>query len=176
MQIQEMLRKHLQKKSELAFRNLDLEEIEQLISYHNLVYIEALGECIEGEAMQAPALSAIPPSVTNKFNSKTENVMLNYNPVHENKIDIIQLKIDKANIERQIAPLRREVETVERLLISLSDKEKFVVDMRYIRSYNIEETISLFASQFRYGSRGTIENIEREALAKMEKIYNRKSA
>lgn len=176
MQIQEMLRKHLQKKSELAFRNLDLEEIEQLISYHNLVYIEALGECIEGEAMQAPALSAIPPSVTNKFNSKTENVMLNYNPVHENKIDIIQLKIDKANIERQIAPLRREVETVERLLISLSDKERFVVDLRYIRSYSVNEIVGQFASKFKYGSKTTIERIEEEAIEKMERIYNRKSA
>ena len=172
----ELLRTYLEKKAELAFRTLDIEEIEQRIAYHNLVYVETLNECLEGEVMKAPVLSDIPKSVTNKFSSSTENTALNYNTVYENKVDVLQLKIDKANMERQIAPLRREVETVERLLISLNDKEKFVVEMRYIRDYSNNETVMRFASKFGYGSKGTIENIEKEALAKMEKIYNKKSA
>lgn len=171
-----MLEKHLQNKAELAFKMTDVDEIAERIAYHNLIYIEALNECIEGEAMQAPALSAVPPSVTNKFNSKTENVMMNYNPIHENKIDILQLKIDKANKEKEIAPLRKEVEKVEALMMCLNDKERYVIDLHCIRQYTIPETVQQFASKFKYGSQTNVKELKQKALNKMESIYNKKSA
>lgn len=174
--LEEMLKKYLEKKSELAFRKIDIEEIEQRISYHNLVYVEAVNECIEGEALPAPTLSHIPRSETNKFHSKTENVAENYDPVHMNKVDILQLRIDKANMERQIEPLRREVETVERLLIALNDKERYVIEMYYFRQYRINEIVNMFAAKFGYGSKTNVWNTKEEAYAKMERIYNRKTA
>jgi DNA-directed RNA polymerase sigma subunit (sigma70/sigma32) len=174
--LEEMLKNHLQKKAELAFRKLDIEEIEQRINYHNLVYVEALEECLEGEVMKAATLSDMPKSITNKFSSSTENAALNYNTVYENKVDIVQLKIDKANTERQIAPLQREVDTVEALLKCLNDKEKFVIDLHCIRQYTIPETVQRFASEFGYGSQTNVKELKQKALSKMESIYNKKSA
>lgn len=174
--LETLLKDYLTNKAELTFRRLDIEEIEKRIAYHNLVYVEALHECIEGEALQAPTLSHIPPSITNKFNSKTENVAANYDPVHINRIDVMQLKIDKANIERQIAPLQREVDTVDALILCLNDKEKFVIEMHCIKDYTIPETVNMFASKFRYGSDSSIKEYRNKAIEKMERIYNKKSA
>lgn len=187
MNIKQMLESYLENQAKVLTGKADIQELEKMLQYDEVIRSEAVNDAIEGECMPAPALSHIPRSETNKFHSSTEDAAINYKDrvwyTSGNEVYYLELlgqderkriHLEILQIKKDILPNETHTSRVEALLSSLNDKEHFVITLRCIRGYNISEVIHRFANQFGYGSKGTIENIEKEALEKMEKIGKRK--
>lgn len=183
MNIKQMLENYLDQKSKLLSGQADIEELEKMLQYDDVIRAETIQDAIEGECMPAPTLSHIPRSETNKFHSSTENAALNYKSktwyTSGNQIYYLELldrnerkriQLDILRIKQEILPYEAHVKRVDALLESLNDKENFVITLRYIRGYNQPEVVQRFAGQFGYGSKTTIDNMEKDAFAKMSRV------
>lgn len=79
-------------------------------------------EMIESIALSAPGFSPVPPSVTNKFSSKTENVVF-----------MIGDKMKEYNDE--VKRIARSVSNVLFLLDTLNYEERFLIEAKYIQEH-----------------------------------------
>lgn len=133
--------------------------------------IENKDEVIEGMCIQAPALSDSPRSSTNRISSSTENTALNYmNYLQPSPLEIRALKQLIQEKEHAIEELHSQINTVDNMLISLTDRERFIVENIYIRGFSHIQTIFMHNKAFEHcavDSRDTIVKIKLNALQKM---------
>lgn len=180
MNIESMLLQYREQKALLCFKERDIEALQKQLEYNNQVFIENDKETIEGISMSAAQLSHIGKSHTNKFNSTTENAMLNYikDRYHKNDFneDVIDIKRKIRELEIASEPHKKIVDDVDIAMKVLDAKEKFVIIRKYFRGYTIPETVTFFAKNYGYGSERTIIRICEEAIQKMDNILEIKSA
>lgn len=175
--IEEMLEKYLEDKAQLSFKEKDIEELEKQLEYANQEYIEDEKECIEGMQMST-AVNDTPTSRTNKFSSMTENTALGYKEerIHTNNFDILSIKKKIRKREEEAKPFKTLVDTVDIAMTILDAKEKFIIIRKYFRGYTVPEIVTLFAKNYGYGSKTTIDDMCRKAIEKMDNLLNIKSA
>ncbi|MGE5327989.1 MAG: hypothetical protein ACM3KR_00575 [Deltaproteobacteria bacterium] len=172
MDIEYMLRKHLEKKSQLKFKTLDIEGLEKILEYHNKPCEETAEEIIESLSMPAVAISDMPKSRTNKFSSPTENVMFGYteNPP---EVDIIDIKGRIYRLKIDIEPVKKDVEIVECFLAGLSKEEFLVINEHYVYNQKWDYVANAYYERFRQPRHiETLKNIRNEAFNKMNRMIS----
>lgn len=173
-ELKHLLESYTKFKSLIKLKSIRIEEIQKQREYANQEYIEADAVAIEGLSLRAPVLSDIPKSVTNKFNSTTENVAIAYNQDkhHRNDFDVTDLKCEEYQLQGDIEQLTRDVAKVDALIASLGDKHKFVICKYYFQKYNYSDIAKQYSETFRlnYISVNYLKEINAKALRKMVEI------
>lgn len=172
MDIENLLRKHLEKQAQLSFKTLDKEGLEKILQYHNQSSEESTNEVIESLSLSSIAISDMPKSQTNKFNSVTENTMLHYKD-EAPEIDIIDIKSKINALKAEIEPLDKDVKRVNTFLSGLSKEEFLVINERYIYNQKWEYVSNAYYESFHQPRHiETLKNIRNEAFNKMGRMIS----
>ena len=73
-------------------------------------------------------------------------------------------------------PLQEHITTVDIALSILSEKERYIIELKYPSECNIPEIVQRFADRYRYGSYNGIKKIIDESKNKMNNLLQKKSA
>lgn len=130
----------------------EMMKYEVQLMYHRTGKIESREEIIEALCLQASTISDMPHSVTNNFNSITENASigkLNYlYYLTPSPLEIKALE-DLINEKKPIYEKAFEnVQLVENLMMHLSEQQRFIIDTVYVRGYTISEAMLLHRDKF----------------------------
>lgn len=132
--IEVMLKKYLKSKSQLEELEDKIEKNKILIKFGGTKYEEDTeAETIEAMALKSPIISDIPKSKTNKISNQTQDIAFNYkkNNKYINKVDKIQLKNENIRYNEKAEPLRDLVGKVNRMLNSLNNEQKIIIQNYY---------------------------------------------
>ena len=130
-----LLKQYRINKSDYEMALSELSKLQKQLQKAEAGTIENKEEVIEGMCIQAPALSDMPHSNTNRISSSTENTALNYlNYLQPSPLEIRALKQLIQEKEHAIEELFNQFNTVDNMLIALTDRERFVIENIYIRT------------------------------------------
>jgi len=142
-QVKEILKKHLDNITIVKLRLLDLEDFDEHI-------LEAL-------CLPSVILSEVPRSVTNKINSITETVALNYKQTQ------VQLKKDIQSLNRDIERVEIALEGLKKL----SQVDAFLVQKKWVEGLSWHEVGREFTKHFYYISDKSMSRKCKKALKKL---------
>lgn len=172
MQVQEMLKNYKKSKSKIAAAQLEIEQLEALLTQPQQYDIESMNDTIEALALPASALSCMPKSVTHKFNSSTENVVFSYLSEWKReppKRSEIRNRIGE--IRDRIYQLELQVELIDRVLLpALSDKQNYIIHRLYFRGCSWREIQQTYEQDFEYRELKTLKRIRNSALMQMDEM------
>lgn len=116
---------------------------------HEKGEIETREEIIERLSLPASTISDMPKSVTNKFNSATENSALNY--LYYLTPSYLELNAIKKSIEENRIVLQKAYEaikTVENIIESLSFRDRNILKYCFYEGCTTHEAMKLHAQNF----------------------------
>lgn len=139
-EVKTMLRKHLDNITMVQMYLLNLDDINE--------------EILESMCLPISVMSDMPKSVTNRINSITENVALNYNQ-------------NLTEATKEIHKLNRDIEKVEIALKRLKDIDRFLINKKWIEDLSWNEVGREFTSHYYYISG---RNMKRRITKSLKKI------
>lgn len=153
-----------------SFKNLE----NQLVLHKKPSSLENTEEVIQGLAIGAVALSDMPKSITNKINSPTESVAMNYlYYLQPSELEIKAIKATLAEKARTLHQLNHEITLVDNLLISLTDKESFIIKNIYFKGFTATQVMWMFNNEFHHCMLTSIKSIFRMKYQALEKMLKR---
>lgn len=124
---------HRKNKANIKILESKLQQLDLQLYYHNIPSGETYDECVAGMAIKANILSHMPHSVTNKFTSIVENVVINMNKTElKSKFNMDCIIEEITCIIKAISILHQRVDEIDMLIDCLGDKHKYVVEKYYI--------------------------------------------
>lgn len=173
MDIEQMLREHLEKSARIRFRELDIESLKEKLRFRGKINIETEDDVIKGLSMGAKAISNMPVSATNKFHSSTEDAAMNYRDevINTNSFNIEQVKSSISNIEFELEPLRKAVQQVDIFLDGLTDRERFIAEKFYIHAWTWEEVTCYYNKEMPVTKqKWALKDVKNNLIEKMKRI------
>lgn len=165
-EIKELLKQYRPNRTELNERMKQIECLEAMVEYNGIKPNMSEREAIEGMCLGASRLSHIPRSITNKFTSKTENAVFHYeNDMSANRFEQNKLLEGISKIRFEIERLEDEITLIENLLNSLRDKDKFIVETKYIQGYSTNESLLFYNEKYSPYTLGERQFLTRKAKA-----------
>lgn len=169
-----LLKQYRINKSDYEMALSELSKLQKQLERAETGTIENKDEVIEGLCLDATALSDTPHSNTNMISSSTENTALNYlNYLQPSPLEIKALKRLIQEKEHAIEELFNQFNTVDNMLISLTDRERFVIENIYIRGFSHIQTIFMHNKAFEHCAVDTRDTIVKIKLNALEKMSNR---
>lgn len=147
------------------------ELLQELSDYKTNVYflkrnVFDRDEMIESIALSAPGFSPVPPSVTNKFSSKTENA-------------VFRIEQEEREYSEGIRRIARSVANVNFLIDSLNMDQRFIIEAKYVKEYKTWVDIAREYQRFKdinFISVSTIKKIRDQSLDRMLETMNKYDA
>ena len=144
------------------------ELLQELSDYKTNVYflkrnVFDRDEMIESIALSAPGFSPVPPSVTNKFSSKTENA-------------VFRIEQEEREYSEGIRRIARSVANVNFLIDSLNMDQRFIIEAKYVKEYKTWVDIAREYQRFKdinFISVSTIKKIRDQSLDRMLETMNK---
>ena len=170
-----LLSNYRQNKSILEEKKKAHESFKKLLQYNDKKPNITVDECIEGMSLPSPTLSHIPRSVTNKFSSVVENVVLHYeDEMKPNRFNKQKILESMAEITIDIDNLSDAITLADNLINAMSDKVRFIVEHTFIHGYTFKETISFYNAKFLNPlQERQFKNIRAEAIKEMAEILKK---
>lgn len=176
--IQDLLKNYRENRAKVNFIILENEGWETLLKQDLQPIDTDEKEVIEEQCLSASVITDTPRSITNKFNSKTENAALNYReylnrkPLTKPEIrDVIKKNKEKITV------LEMDVKLVDTVFLPCLDvKEEFIIRSLYFEGYSWHEITARFAEKFDAREEPTLKDMRKYALQKMGDIINSKTA
>lgn len=120
-------------------------------------------EMIESIALSAPGFSPVPPSITNKFNSKTENA-------------VFRIESEEREFSEAIKRIARSVANINFLLDTLNADQRFIIEAKYVQEYKTWVDIAREYQRIKdinFISVATLKRIKDDAIMRMIENMNR---
>lgn len=173
MDIEQMLREHLEKSARIRFRELDIESLKEKLRYRGKLNIETQEDVIQGLSMSAKSISDMPVAPTNAFHSSTEDAAMKYRDevINSNMFDLEEIKSRISSIEIALDPLRKEVQQVDIFLDGLTDRERFVAEKFYIHAWTWEEVTCYYNKEMPVTKqKWALKDVKNNLIEKMKRI------
>jgi hypothetical protein len=144
------------------------EMLKELADYKQNVYflkrnVYDRDEMIESIALSAPGFSPVPPSVTNKFSSKTENA-------------VFRIESEEREFSQAIKRIARSIANINFLLDTLNADQKFIIEAKYVHEYKTWVDIAREYQRIKdinFISVATLKRIKDDAITRMIENMNR---
>jgi len=144
------------------------ELLQELLDYKTNVYflkrnVFDRDEMIESIALSAPGFSPVPPSVTNKFSSKTENA-------------VFRIGQEEKEYSESIRRIARSVANINFLIDALNMDQKFIIEAKYLKEYKTWIDIAREYQKLKdinFVSVATLKRLKEDALDRMLEIMNK---
>ena len=144
------------------------EMLKELADYKTNVYflkrnVYDRDEMIESIALSAPGFSPVPPSITNKFSSKTENA-------------VFRIESEEREFSEGIKRIARSVANINFLLDTLNADQRFIIEAKYVQEYKTWVDIAREYQRIKdinFISVATLKRIKDNAITRMTENMNR---